>query len=208
MQYRRLGSSDLRVSEIALGSWLTYGGGVERAQALACIRQAFASGINFIDTANVYGRGAAEALLGDALAGIPRASFVLATGVLPDVLSGIRGPSRAQIVGQLEALPSSVCVPTTWTCTSAIATTRAHRWRNDAGADRCSPAGQGALHRLQRVAGRQAVRAATEIHGGAVSSRASRSTPCSGGRRSREVIPFAAGTPSPRSCGRRSRKGC
>jgi 1-deoxyxylulose-5-phosphate synthase len=54
MRYRQLGSSDLEVSEISLGSWLTYGGGVEREQAGACVAKAFEVGINFIDTANVY----------------------------------------------------------------------------------------------------------------------------------------------------------
>jgi aryl-alcohol dehydrogenase-like predicted oxidoreductase len=103
MQYRQLGSSNLRVSEIALGSWLTYGGGVERAQALACVRRAFESGINFIDTANVYGRGAAETLLGEALAGIPRESYVLATKVFFPMSSRDQGLSGAQIVKQLDA---------------------------------------------------------------------------------------------------------
>ena len=67
MEYRRLGSSDLDVSEIALGSWLTFGGGVERERAVACIDRAFELGINFFDTANVYGRGAAEEFLGEVL---------------------------------------------------------------------------------------------------------------------------------------------
>jgi aryl-alcohol dehydrogenase-like predicted oxidoreductase len=102
MQYRQLGSSDLRVSEIALGSWLTYGGGVEKARALACVRQAFECGINFIDTANVYGRGAAETLLGEALAGIPRQSYVLATKVFFPMSAQDRGLSRAQILKQLD----------------------------------------------------------------------------------------------------------
>ncbi len=93
----------MRVSEIALGSWLTYGGGVERAQALACVRRAFESGINFIDTANVYGRGAAETLLGEALAGIPRESYVLATKVFFPMSSRDQGLSGAQIVKQLDA---------------------------------------------------------------------------------------------------------
>lgn len=53
MQYRQLGSSELQVSEIALGSWLTYGGGVAREQAEACVERAFAVGINFIDTVNL-----------------------------------------------------------------------------------------------------------------------------------------------------------
>ena len=60
MKYRKLGDSDLEVSEISLGSWLTYGVGVEADKARACLDEAFDQGINFIDTANVYGRGAAE----------------------------------------------------------------------------------------------------------------------------------------------------
>ena len=60
MRYRRLGSSDLDVSEISLGSWLTFGGGVSNAQAEACVAKAFELGMNFIDTANVYSQGGAE----------------------------------------------------------------------------------------------------------------------------------------------------
>ena len=81
MKYRKLGSSDLEVSEISLGSWLTYGVGVEADKARACLEEAFNQGINFIDTANVYGRGAAETFLGEALSGRPRDSYVLATKV-------------------------------------------------------------------------------------------------------------------------------
>ena len=69
MKYRKLGDSDLEVSEISLGSWLTYGVGVEADAARACLDAAFEQGINFIDTANVYGRGAAETFLGEALQG-------------------------------------------------------------------------------------------------------------------------------------------
>src|SRR6478735_9990017 len=79
MKYRKLGDSDLNVSEISLGSWLTYGVGVEAEKARACLEEAFAQDINFIDTANIYGRGAAETFLGDALKGRPRDSYVLAT---------------------------------------------------------------------------------------------------------------------------------
>jgi len=59
MKYRKLGDSDLEVSEISLGSWLTYSVGVEADAARACLQESFEVGINFIDTANVYGRGAA-----------------------------------------------------------------------------------------------------------------------------------------------------
>ena len=79
MRYRQLGASDLQVSEISLGSWLTYGVGVEAEAARACLDRAFEVGINFIDTANIYGRGAAETFLGEALAGRPRDSYILAT---------------------------------------------------------------------------------------------------------------------------------
>src|SRR5438105_7781711 len=79
MRYRQLGSSDLDVSEISLGSWLTYGGGVSNAQAEACVAKAFEVGINFIDTANVYSRGGAEEFLGEVLADRPRDSYVVAT---------------------------------------------------------------------------------------------------------------------------------
>src|SRR5438477_9375316 len=79
VQFRKLGHSDISVSEISLGSWLTYSGGVAREQARACVEAAFDAGINFIDTANVYGRGAAESLLGEVLAAHERSSHVLAT---------------------------------------------------------------------------------------------------------------------------------
>jgi aryl-alcohol dehydrogenase-like predicted oxidoreductase len=103
MRYRRLGASDLDVSVISLGSWLTYGVGVERDRAIACVRRALDVGINLIDTANVYGRGAAETLLGEALAGVRRDSYVLATKVFGEMGPDDKGLSRAQIEKQLDA---------------------------------------------------------------------------------------------------------
>ena len=103
MKYRKLGDSELEVSEISLGSWLTYGVGVEADKARACLEEAFAQGINFIDTANVYGRGAAESFLGQALEGRPRDSYVLATKVYFPMSATDRGLSRAQIEKQLDA---------------------------------------------------------------------------------------------------------
>jgi len=102
MKYRKLGNSDLNVSEIALGSWLTYGGGVEKTRALECVKTAFDVGINFIDTANVYGRGAAETVLGEALANVPRKSYILATKVFFPMSATDQGLSRAQIRKQLD----------------------------------------------------------------------------------------------------------
>jgi 1-deoxyxylulose-5-phosphate synthase len=103
MKYRQLGSSDLEVSEISLGSWLTYGVGVEAEAARACLDKAFEVGINFIDTANAYGRGAAESFLGEALADRPRDSYVLATKLFFPMSDADRGLSRAQVEKQLDA---------------------------------------------------------------------------------------------------------
>ena len=103
MRYRQLGSSDLEVSEISLGSWLTYSGGVARDRAEACVERAFAAGINFLDTANVYGRGAAEEFLGEVLAGRDRASYVLATKLYFSMSDTDRGLSRDQVRKQIDA---------------------------------------------------------------------------------------------------------
>jgi aryl-alcohol dehydrogenase-like predicted oxidoreductase len=105
MRYRKLGSSDLEVSEISLGSWLTYSGGVGFEQAQACTEAAFEAGINFFDTANVYGRGAAESAWGEILSGRPRDSYVLATKVWGQMSDDPddRGLSGAQILKQIDA---------------------------------------------------------------------------------------------------------
>jgi aryl-alcohol dehydrogenase-like predicted oxidoreductase len=104
MRYRQLGDSDLKVSEISLGSWLTYGGGVGDDAARACVDAAFEVGINFIDTANVYARGAAEDFLGDVLQNRPRDSYVLATKLyFPMDDTGVnQGLSRPQVEKQID----------------------------------------------------------------------------------------------------------
>jgi aryl-alcohol dehydrogenase-like predicted oxidoreductase len=103
MKYRKLGDSNLDVSEISLGSWLTYGVGVEADKARACLDAAFDVGINFIDTANIYGRGAAETFLGEALKERPRDSYVLATKLYFPMTNTDYGLSRAQVEKQLDA---------------------------------------------------------------------------------------------------------
>ena len=103
LKYRQLGTSELQVPVISLGSWLTTSGGIEKRQAMACVHKALDLGINFFDTANVYGRGAAESVLGEALAGIPRHSYLLATKAFGAMSDTDRGLSRAQIVKQLDA---------------------------------------------------------------------------------------------------------
>jgi 1-deoxyxylulose-5-phosphate synthase len=103
MEYRQLGDSDLSVSAISLGSWLTYGGGVGDDNAEACLAKAFEVGINFIDTANVYSGGKAEEFLGEALAGRPRDSYVLATKLYWPMPDGDHGLSREQVHKQIDA---------------------------------------------------------------------------------------------------------
>ena len=103
MDQRRLGDSDLDVSTIALGSWLTYSGGIGRARTEACTRAAFDAGITFFDTANVYGRGAAERAWGEILADYPRDSFAIATKLYFPMSGKDRGLSPAQIAKQIDA---------------------------------------------------------------------------------------------------------
>src|SRR5258707_7776036 len=105
MRFRKLGSSDLEVSEISLGSWLTYSGGVELEQTRACTDAAFEAGINFFDTANVYGRGAAESAWGEILSTRPRDSYLLATKVWGQLSNdpADRGLPAARIAKQIDA---------------------------------------------------------------------------------------------------------
>lgn len=103
MQYRQLGDSGIEVSAICLGSWLTYGVGVDDNAARACVDASFDAGINFIDTANIYGRGAAESFLGDTLKDRPRDSYVLATKLFFPMTAEDRGLSAAQVAKQIDA---------------------------------------------------------------------------------------------------------
>jgi len=103
MRFRTLGSSDLQVSEISLGSWLTYSGGIEAEQTRACTEAAFDAGINFFDTANVYGQGTAESAWGEILSKHPRDSYVLATKVWGRMSDDDQGLSGDQIAKQIDA---------------------------------------------------------------------------------------------------------
>ena len=103
MQLRRLGKGPLEVSELSFGTWLTVAGGIGREQAIRCIHAAVDHGITLFDTANQYGAGEAERVLGEALKAYPRDRFMVATklffpvGDEPD-----HGLSAAQIEKQLE----------------------------------------------------------------------------------------------------------
>ena len=102
MKYRHLGKYGVKVSEVSLGSWLTYGGATENETATQCIEKAYDLGINFFDTANVYARGKSEEVVGQALKQYPRDSFVLATKVFFPMGDGPndRGLSRKHIFEQ------------------------------------------------------------------------------------------------------------
>ena len=103
LQYRRLGYGPLEVSELSFGTWLTVAGGIGREQAIQCIHAAVDHGITLFDTANQYGAGEAERVLGEALKAYPRDRFMVATklyfpvGGEPD-----RGLSAGQIQKQLD----------------------------------------------------------------------------------------------------------
>ena len=103
MRYRKLGNSDLEISEVSLGSWLTYGLGIDDANARACLNRAFEVGINFIDTANIYGRGLAESFLGKALKKRPRDSYILATKLYFPMTDTDKGLSAEQVYKQIDA---------------------------------------------------------------------------------------------------------
>ncbi|HEX3908840.1 MAG TPA: aldo/keto reductase family protein [Mycobacteriales bacterium] len=81
MDFRHLGTSGLKVSEISYGNWLTHGSQVEEDAALACVRRALDEGITTFDTADVYANTRAETVLGKALAGERRESLEIFTKV-------------------------------------------------------------------------------------------------------------------------------
>jgi aryl-alcohol dehydrogenase-like predicted oxidoreductase len=105
MEYRQLGHSGLRVSEIAYGNWLTHGQSVDAAEARACVRAALDAGITFFDTADVYALGRAEEILGESLSGVRRSDYVLASKVFWPTGEGPndRGLSRKHIIESCHA---------------------------------------------------------------------------------------------------------
>jgi len=105
MQYVNLGDSGLKVSQIALGSWLTYGSAVEAKAAEACVKTALDAGIIFLDSADIYAFGRAEKVLGKALKGVHRPDYVLATKAFWPLSSNVnnRGLSRKHLFESVHA---------------------------------------------------------------------------------------------------------
>jgi aryl-alcohol dehydrogenase-like predicted oxidoreductase len=104
MEYRHLGTSGLKVSEIALGNWITHGGQIDEAAARGCVTAALDAGITFFDTADIYERGAAETVLGKALKGVRRSYCSIATKVYWPMADGPndRGLSRKHMMESID----------------------------------------------------------------------------------------------------------
>ena len=105
MEYRRLGSSGMYVSEIAYGNWITHGSQVEEDAAIKCVKAALTEGITTFDTADVYAGTRAETVLGKALKGVRRESYELFTKVYWPTGTGKndRGLSRKHIMESVHA---------------------------------------------------------------------------------------------------------
>ncbi len=105
MNYRRLGRTGLKISEIGLGSWWSYGKKVEQEESVRCIRRAFELGMNFFDSADVYETGKAETILGGAIQPLPREQLVIATKCAGTAWTGPlgKGLSRKHVVEALHA---------------------------------------------------------------------------------------------------------
>jgi aryl-alcohol dehydrogenase-like predicted oxidoreductase len=105
MEYRRLGSTGMYVSEIAYGNWITHGNQIESEAAIKCVRAALDEGITTYDTADVYAGTKAETVLGKALKGVRRESYELFTKVYWPTGTGKndRGLSRKHIIESCNA---------------------------------------------------------------------------------------------------------
>lgn len=105
MHYRRLGRSGLKVSEISLGSWITFGSQVDQKAASELLHAAYDQGVNFFDNADMYANGEAERLMGEAIKDIPRIDLVLSSKVFWPTSQGPngRGLSRKHMTESLHA---------------------------------------------------------------------------------------------------------
>lgn len=105
MHYRRLGRSGLKVSEISLGSWITFGNQVDQTAAQQLIHESYEEGINFFDNADMYANGQAEIVMGNAIADLPRSELVISSKVFWPTGKGpnARGLSRKHISESIHA---------------------------------------------------------------------------------------------------------
>ena len=104
MHYRRLGKSGLKVSEISLGAWVTFGSQIENKTAGELIRAAFDKGVNFFDNADIYANGEAEKVMGAVIKDLPREELVISSKVFWPTMAGPngRGLSRKHIMESID----------------------------------------------------------------------------------------------------------
>jgi aryl-alcohol dehydrogenase-like predicted oxidoreductase len=100
MHYRRLGRSGLKISEISLGAWVTFGNQIEEKTASELIHAAYDAGVNFFDNADIYANGQAETVMGEAIKDLPREALVISSKVFWPTMPGPngRGLSRKHII--------------------------------------------------------------------------------------------------------------
>lgn len=105
MHYRRLGRSGLKVSEISLGAWVTFGSQVDEKKATEMLHAAYDLGVNFFDNADMYADGQAEVIMGKAIRGLPREALVISSKVFWPTMPGPngRGLSRKHVVESVNA---------------------------------------------------------------------------------------------------------
>lgn len=105
MHYRRLGRSGLKISEISLGAWVTFGSQVDEDTSLDLIQAAYDAGVNFFDNADIYANGLAEIVMGKALKSMPREALVISSKVFWPTMPGPngRGLSRKHIIESVNA---------------------------------------------------------------------------------------------------------
>ena len=105
MHYRRLGRSGIKVSEISLGAWVTFGNQISEKSAAELVHTAYDQGVNFFDNADVYAKGKAEEVLGKAIADISRETLVISSKVFFPTMDGVngRGLSRKHITESIQA---------------------------------------------------------------------------------------------------------
>ncbi len=105
MHYRRLGRTGIKLSEISLGAWITFGAQIGDQTAADLIHEAYDAGVNFFDTADVYAGGRAEEVMGDAISDISRETLVISTKAFSPTFEGVngRGLSRKHITESIHA---------------------------------------------------------------------------------------------------------
>ncbi|HZW02914.1 MAG TPA: aldo/keto reductase [Anaerolineaceae bacterium] len=105
MHYRRLGRSGLKVSEISLGAWITFGNQIEEQTAVDLIHAAFEAGVNFFDNADMYANGRAEEVMGRAIRNLPRPALVISSKVFWPTMPGPngRGLSRKHVTESIHS---------------------------------------------------------------------------------------------------------